>query len=268
MSGVVTLFLNRILMLAGSAAFATLAVFTGISYPAQGNPDRAHALLDSANRERAARGLPALLWDEDLARAARQHTQIMRERNVLSHQFPGEEDPAARARRAGARFSKSAENIGFAPSTEVIHSHWMKSPPHRANILDAEFDRVGIAVLERDGLLFAAQDFSRSVAPLAIEEQEKKIAVLLSTRGLHLLNNIPSELEVARRQCALDSGTPHLGQRRSVTVFRLTTIDLNHLPANVDQTIHAGQYHSAAVGACASDNSGKFASYRIAILLY
>ena len=121
-------------------------------------------LLESANRERAAHGLPPLKWDETLARAARQHTLQMAKQNSLSHQFHGEPDLPARAIRAGARFSVIAENVAEGPSAINIHAQWMKSPHHRANLLDTDLDSVGIAVTERNGQLFAVEDFSRAAA--------------------------------------------------------------------------------------------------------
>ena len=79
-------------------------------------------LFDALNRERTAQGLPRLQWDEALASAAREHAVRMAQRNVLSHQLPGEPPVQDRATRAGARFSLIAENIAVAPSPAVIHS--------------------------------------------------------------------------------------------------------------------------------------------------
>ena len=67
---------------------------------------------------------------------------------------------ADRASQAGARFSSLAENVAEGPSAEAIHREWMNSPPHRANLLDPQLDSVGIAVAERNGILFAVEDFS------------------------------------------------------------------------------------------------------------
>jgi uncharacterized protein YkwD len=156
------------------------------------------ALFDSANRERAAQGLAQLRWDSALANAARDHAQLMAERNTLSHQFPGEPALQDRARVAGARFTEIAENVAEGPSADVIHASWMHSPPHRANLLDPELTAIGIAVVggaSRDGavrggagMLFAVQDFSQSVASLSLVEQEKQVAAALAARGLQVAN--------------------------------------------------------------------------------
>jgi uncharacterized protein YkwD len=120
------------------------------------------ALLDAANREREARGLQPFEWNVSLASAARTHAQKMAQAGTLSHQFPGEMNLGYRVRMAELHFTKAAENVALGPSAAVIHKAWMNSPPHRDNLLDRELDSIGIAVVERDGQLFAVQDFSRA----------------------------------------------------------------------------------------------------------
>ncbi|HTQ95811.1 MAG TPA: CAP domain-containing protein, partial [Candidatus Acidoferrum sp.] len=97
-------------------------------------------LLNSANRERAAAGLPPLKWDAALAAAAHQHALKMAQMNQLSHQFSGEPAMQDRARQAGARFSAIAENVAQGPTVAGIHTQWMNSPAHRANILDPDLN--------------------------------------------------------------------------------------------------------------------------------
>ncbi len=121
-------------------------------------------LFQSANRERVAHGLPPLKWDAKLARTAHQHALRMAKQNTLAHQFPGEPDLPARAIQAGSRFNAIAENVAEGPSAANIHAQWMKSPHHRANLLDTDLDSVGIAITERNRQLFAVEDFSQTAA--------------------------------------------------------------------------------------------------------
>ena len=120
------------------------------------------ALFEAANRERQARRLAALKWSAALASAARAHAQKMAQAGALSHQFQGEMDMATRIRMAGVRFRAVAENVAQGPSVAVIHKEWMDSPAHRDNVLDADLDSIGSAVVERNGQLFAVQDFSQA----------------------------------------------------------------------------------------------------------
>jgi uncharacterized protein YkwD len=137
--------------------------------------DTEKLLFDSVNREPAARELPLLKWDEGLARAARKHGKLMAEQNLLLHRLPAETDLPTRAREAGVSFSHIAENIGMAAYAGGFHDGWMHSPGHRANILDAAIDSIGIAVVEGGEELFAVEDFARVVTLLSIEEQENRI---------------------------------------------------------------------------------------------
>ena len=51
------------------------------------------------------------------------------------------------------------ENVAFAGSVQSLHDVLMNSAPHRANILNADADDVGIAVVKGGGNLWAAQVF-------------------------------------------------------------------------------------------------------------
>ena len=184
----------------------------------------AQFLFESANRERAAHGLAPLKWSATLAEAARQHARRMAAQNTLSHQLPGEPGMADRASQAGARFSSLAENVAEGPSAESIHQQWMNSPPHRANLLDAQLDSVGIAVADRDGVLFAVEDFSLAAGKLTVGEQEGIIDAKLRSRGLRLLNYTND----ARRSCVLDNG--YAGTHTPSFVLHYATPDLPNAP--------------------------------------
>ena len=119
-------------------------------------------LLHSVNQERKTHGLPALRSDMALASAARKHAQKMAARGTASHQLPGEPNQLARAKAAGAHFSWLSENVDEGTSASTIHQSFMKSPLHRANILDRDMDSIGIGIVERNGHLFAVEDFSKA----------------------------------------------------------------------------------------------------------
>jgi hypothetical protein len=222
----------------------------------------AQALFDSANHERAARGLAPLKWSDTLATAAREHAQRMAAQKTLSHQLPGEPGMVDRASQAGARFTMLAENVAEGPSAESVHQGWMNSPPHRANLLNAQIDSVGISVAERDGVLFAVEDFSLAVGKLSVEGQEGIVAAKLRSRGLRPL----SDAGDARRSC--EKGKGYAGSHAPSFVMHYSTADLQTLPDMLEQRIQTGNYRGAAVGACPSDAKGGFSKYRIAILLY
>jgi hypothetical protein len=218
-------------------------------------------LFDAVNYDRHAEGLPPLKWDAELATAARAHVHQLAERNRLSHQFPGEPDMAERARTTGAHFSALAENIAEAPSIDELHIGWMKSPPHRANILNPKLTAIGIAIELRGEQYFGVQDFSTAVSALTREEQEKKVGELLHARGLRIAENSDN----ARKACDSSVAIPGV---TSMTILHFETPDLNQLPEQLGAAIKKGSYKTAAVGACSAADPKGFSRFRIAVLLY
>jgi len=218
-------------------------------------------LFDAVNRERTFEKLSPLKWDANLASAARAHAHQMAERNRLSHQFSGEPDLTKRARAAGAYFSMVAENVAEAPSINELHIEWMKSPPHRANILNPKLTAIGIAVEMRGDQYFAVQDFSTAVNSLTKEEQEKKVAELLHARGLRIAENSDD----ARKACNSSVAIPGV---RSLAVIQFEVPDLNQLPEQLSSAIRRGAYKTAAIGACSVSEAAGFSRFRIAVLLY
>ena len=119
-------------------------------------------LFASVNQVRRAQRLSPLRWDESLAAVARRHAEAMAEHGSARHGFEGEPSLSARVKQAGAHFSWLSENVTQGPSPQFIHTQFMKSPPHRANILDRDMDSIGVGVVEQGGQLFAVEDLSQA----------------------------------------------------------------------------------------------------------
>jgi hypothetical protein len=242
--------------ISGAAHFASAAA----SQAKATGPEQ--TLFRLANQERMARGLTSLNWNDALAAAARAHALRMAQQDALSHQYTGELAMADRAAKAGARFSTIAENIGEERQAETLHAEWMESPPHRANLLDPQLDAVGIAVVEKNGNLFAVEDFAQIVPFLSVPEQEKIVASVLRPQGLTIL----AANEDARQTCLLEDG--FAGKTKPAFTARYETPFLQEIPALLEEQIMTGQYHSAAVGACVLKGTSDFSHYRVVVLLY
>jgi hypothetical protein len=252
---------------------AVLALTLGVRAEAAQAPVRISVaeqyLFAAANAERSQRGLAILRWDAGLYRAAEAHDREMVARASISHQYPGEADLSQRGRVAGVRFSVIAENVAEASTAVRIHDAWMQSAGHRENLLDPKVDSVGIRVMQRDGQLYAVEDFARVVADVPLAEQERVVGALVADMasgsgggGIALL---PATDE-ARQSCAMDTG--YAGERQPVFVMRYTTPDLNVLPAPLTKTLGAGGYREAMVGACAARGAGEFSTYSLVVMLY
>jgi uncharacterized protein YkwD len=94
--------------------------------------------------------------------AARRHAEVMMEHRSAQHGFGGEASLSTRAKLAGAHFSWLSENVIEGSSPAVIHTEFMNSTNHRANILDRDMDSVGVGVVEHGGELFVVEDFSQA----------------------------------------------------------------------------------------------------------
>ena len=119
-------------------------------------------LFASVNRARRAQGLAALRWNNALATAARRHAGMMAERGSAAHGFAGEPNLASRVTQAGARFVWLSENVVQGSGIAAIQSELLSSPNHRANMLDADMDSIGIGIVERGGQIFAVEDFCKA----------------------------------------------------------------------------------------------------------
>jgi uncharacterized protein YkwD len=104
------------------------------------------------NQERAVHGFNRLLRNAPLQIAAQRHTKTMVATACLAHRCGDEVDLETRLSRAGyfdgAESWRYAENTGCGLSSEAMFENWMATVYHRVNILDPEFNDVGIGVSE------------------------------------------------------------------------------------------------------------------------
>lgn len=138
------------------------AVVSSAAVSATGDERRAFELV---NAERRARGEAALVWDAELTRMARLHSEKMARQNFFSHTGPDGQGLRERSRANGITGFKSlAENLaynkGFSDAATSAVVGWMRSAGHRDNILNEEFTRTGVGVARsEDGRVYFTQVF-------------------------------------------------------------------------------------------------------------
>ena len=121
--------------------------------------------FEQTNLARVQNGLPPFVWDADLNRLARNHSENMSRLHFFSHVTPDGKRLPDRARAAGiGRYSVVGENIaynqGFADPGRLAVERWMESPKHRANILSSEFRAMAIgSYVAPDGSVYLTQTF-------------------------------------------------------------------------------------------------------------
>ena len=117
-------------------------------------------VFDLTNAERARNNLPALIWDNNLARAARSHSEDMSRNNFLGHQGSTGSSVAQRIQTAGFTGSGGSENVASGQTTpETVVRDWMNSAGHRANILDRTVSHMGVGFSRLDWRLRTTQVF-------------------------------------------------------------------------------------------------------------
>jgi uncharacterized protein YkwD len=142
----------------GPRVLANFTVFCGVdapgSLPGRGGfvpasvaaDEAEHQLFALINKARATASLPALAFDPALARVARAHSSDMLLNDYIAHLSPTTGSPADRVAKAGIDVDRLMENIGSSGSPEELHQGLMRSPGHRAAILDPKVTRVGVGV--------------------------------------------------------------------------------------------------------------------------
>lgn len=100
------------------------------------------------NEERSKRGVAKLVWDSDIVLVARAHARDMWKRKYFSHYSPEGKDVGARLDEAGRKYTIAGENLALAPTVDTAHRGLMNSEGHRANILESEFHKIGIGVID------------------------------------------------------------------------------------------------------------------------
>ena len=97
------------------------------------------------NEIRLENGLKALTYDWELSRVARYKSQDMRDNHYFSHTSPVYGTPFQMIKNFGISYRSAGENIakGYATPQAVVNG-WMNSSGHRANILNANYTRIGV----------------------------------------------------------------------------------------------------------------------------
>jgi len=132
-------------------------------------------VVDLVNAERAQADLGPLEMDVRLMEAAQLHSDDMADNNFVSHAGTGGTGPDDRIEAAGyVGWNGWGENIaaGYTTPAAVV-AGWMASPGHRANILRASFDHLGVGYRFQAGTTYAhywTNDFGSATFPAGAPE--------------------------------------------------------------------------------------------------
>lgn len=123
-------------------------------------PELEQRMLELINAERQRAGLSPLRADIQERSVARAHSIDMFAKGYFAHENLEGKDPFDRMNDAHIKFRTAGENLALAQTLEVAHRNLMNSPGHRANILNPDFNRVGIGILDGGSYgLMISQEF-------------------------------------------------------------------------------------------------------------
>jgi uncharacterized protein YkwD len=120
----------------------------------------ANEVIRLVNIERQNAGLNPLTQTPELTKAAEARAKDLT--ILYSHTRPDKSECWSAYDENNVTYSIAAENIASGHKTpESVMKDWMNSPGHRANILNAEFEHLGVGVaLDQDDRHFWAQEFT------------------------------------------------------------------------------------------------------------
>ncbi|MEW5908014.1 MAG: CAP domain-containing protein [Patescibacteria group bacterium] len=158
------------------------------------------------NEQRAEQKLLALKENSKLNEAALIKAKDIIQRQYFDHISPSGVGPSDLAKEVNYHFLIMGENLAlgdFRDDKNVVNA-WMKSPGHRANILDSRFREIGVAVIKGrfndQDVWVAVQEFG-TPASLCTQpgqdlkekiEDERKILDDLNAKLISLKNEIES----------------------------------------------------------------------------
>jgi uncharacterized protein YkwD len=110
------------------------------------DPDKARDLINAYRREH---GLKPLKLNAALTEAAKIHSRDLAKWDRISHYGSDGSNPWDRVKRVGYNAKLAAENVGTGQVTiEEVMKGWETSPGHNKNLLLADAEHMGIALVQ------------------------------------------------------------------------------------------------------------------------
>lgn len=117
-------------------------------------------MLSYVNAERAKENLAPLALDTSLSNGAYLKSKDMAENNYFSHTSPTYGSPFDMMKSLGITYRMAGENIAKHFSVKGAHDAFMNSSGHRANIMKAEYKKVGFGFVQEGSYLYVTQWFT------------------------------------------------------------------------------------------------------------
>jgi len=133
-------------VLGSIAAIVGIFIFSvNVAFASEITPEN---IVSAVNKEREVRNIQPLKVNSKLQNAAGNKSTDMIVRNYFEH-YAYSLTPWQFIANQNYDYSVAGENLamGFSSSEGVVNA-WMNSPAHRANLLNSEFEEVGVGVVK------------------------------------------------------------------------------------------------------------------------
>ena len=126
--------------------FALLFQPSILGYASNVTPEK---VLELTNQERLKQGLPPLKMNNVLSQAAQLKAGDMFAFNYWAHNSPSGRTPWDFINQVGYQYQYAGENLArdFNNSESVVQA-WMNSPTHKDNIVNSNYQEIGLAVVD------------------------------------------------------------------------------------------------------------------------
>jgi uncharacterized protein YkwD len=111
----------------------------------------ANELLTYVNALRRENGLNELTIDNNLSVVAALRANEIADNNLFSHTRPNGSDPQTAMGEVGVSYRAFGENLAWATGrmgAQTAYNEWLKSGPHKENMLDADFTKMGASYVK------------------------------------------------------------------------------------------------------------------------
>ena len=159
-----------------------------------------YSLYSLHNEERKKRGLQELIVNTDLNTSATRKAEAMLTADCWSHYCPNGKSPWDFFNEVGYTYIYAGENLaeGFDDNEDVMNA-WLNSPTHRDNILNPNFDEIGIGFAYGDFqgidnntiivIHFGSREFNFNNTPQSLDTTDLNLINITSPKeGTYLSN--------------------------------------------------------------------------------
>ncbi|MDD5433069.1 MAG: CAP domain-containing protein [Candidatus Pacebacteria bacterium] len=140
-------------------------------------------IIEETNSQRVANGLAVMTENLKLNQAAETKANDMFLNQYFEHVSPSGIDPGTLVANSGYEYIITGENLilgNFEDEADMVEA-WMNSPGHRANILNATYSEIGVAVIKGDykgeQVWIAVQEFGLPLSACQKPNESQKVKI-------------------------------------------------------------------------------------------